>query len=68
MKHGPEIESLENALARLGISPDGLDLAWIEGVRTDTERAVAELRRDPRFGGALPATAIWPELQWRETT
>lgn len=68
MKHGSETDTLATALARLGISPDGLDLAWIESVRGDTERVVAEMRGDPRFSSALPATAIWPELQWREAT
>lgn len=62
------METIESALLRLGISPEGLDLRWIEEARRDTALVLEELRSDPRFKKALPATAVWPELQWRMKT
>jgi hypothetical protein len=60
------ISALEADLVRLGVPLEGLDLAWTANVRDETEAVIAELRSDPRFASALPATALWPELQWRE--
>ncbi len=68
MKEASEkrIFAVEADLTRLGIPRDGLDLGWIAKVREETEAVIDEVRKDPRFAGALPATAAWPELQWRE--
>lgn len=59
------ISALETDLVRLGVPLAGLDLPWTAHVRDETEAVIVELRTDPRFASALPATAIWPELQWR---
>ncbi len=59
------IAALEAELVRLGVPVEGLDLAWLAQVRDETERTIAELRQDERFAAALPATAAWPELQWK---
>ncbi len=59
------IAALEAELSRLGVPLEGLDLVWTASVREETEAVIADLRKDPRFARALPATALWPELQWR---
>jgi hypothetical protein len=60
------VAALEADLHRLGIPLAGLDPAWAAQTREETEAVIVALRQDPRFASALPATAIWPELQWQE--
>jgi hypothetical protein len=65
-KKAGSVAGLEADLRRLGVPLEGLDIAWTAHVRDETEAVIAGLRKDPRFSSALPATAIWPELQWRD--
>lgn len=65
-RNAGSVASLEADLRRLGVPLEGLDIAWTANVRDETEAVIAELRKDSRFPSALPATAIWSELQWRD--
>jgi hypothetical protein len=52
-------DSDEAALARdfaaAGLDPTGIDLAWLAGIRTETEAKIASYRGAEGFGTADPA-------------
>ena len=48
-------ESLKAALVAAGIDPTGLDLAFLAGIKDETEQRIAAHRSDPGYTAAAPA-------------
>jgi hypothetical protein len=48
------------ALERLGLDPNGVDLAWLAWVKHDTEQRILEHRSSPEFAAALAVASVPP--------
>lgn len=52
---GTGTEALQAAFLAAGLDPTGIDLAWLAGVKEETERKIASYRTAPGFTEADPA-------------
>ena len=50
-----DAEALARDFAAIGLDPTGIDLAWLAGIRTETEAKIASYRTAEGFGTADPA-------------
>jgi hypothetical protein len=50
-----DTQALERDFAAAGLDPTGIDLAWLAGIRTETEDKIVSNRGTAGFAAAKPA-------------